>query len=134
MNRLEHLAQLLKQRHAVTRQITDIIGRPARIGHIGEHIAAEIFEIELAESAVHKGTDGVFRSGPLEGRTVNIKWYAKRESFLYIREDALPNYYLVLTGPQTEVMTSRGEARLWCIESVYLFDAQSLLPTLHTRG
>jgi len=134
MINLEHLAELIKQRNAIALQITDIIGRPAQIGHIGEHIAAEIFGIELAESVVHKGSDGVFRSGPLAGRSVNIKWYAKKENILDIREDALPDYYLVMTGPQTEVMTSRGEARLWCIEFVFLFDVQSLLPALKARG
>jgi hypothetical protein len=70
----------------------------------------------------------------LAGRSVDIKWYAKKENMLDIREDALPDHFLVLTGPQTEVMTSRGEARLWCIEFVFLFDVQSLLPALRTRG
>jgi len=134
MSNLENLAHLLKQRNVIAQQITDIIGRPAQIGHIGEHIAAEIFGIELAKSAIHKGSDGVFRSGSLAGKTVNIKWYGKLESILDIREDAVPDYFLVLTGPKSQVMTSRGEARLWCIEFVFLFEVAELLPSLRARG
>jgi len=134
MGKLEDLAALLRQRNTIANQITAIIDRPAQIGHIGEFIASEIFGRGLAGSAVHKGSDGVFNSGPLRGKTVNIKWYAKKENVLDIREDALPDYYLVLTGPQTKVMTSRSEARLWSIDSVFLFEARSLIHLLRARG
>jgi hypothetical protein len=132
-DKLERLAGLLKKRNAVASEITAIIRRPEQIGHLGEFIASEIFGIELAESAVHKGSDGVFRAGPLAGEAVNIKWYAKKENLLDIREDVPPNYFLVMTGPQSKVMSSRGEARLWSVESVFLFDAQDILSTLRQR-
>lgn len=131
---LERLAALLKQRNLVAQQITDIIGRPAQMGHIGEHIAADIFGIRLAKTVTHKGSDGVFESGPLAGKTVNIKWYGKMESLLDIREVAVPDFYLVMTGPESKSGTSKDESRLWCIESVFLFDAAELLPDLRVRG
>ena len=132
-DRLERLAGLLQKRNAVASEITTIIGRPEQIGHLGEFIASEIFGIRLADSAVHRGSDGVFAAGPLAGRTVNVKWYAKEESSLDIREDALPDHFLVLTGPRSKLVNSRGESRLWCIEFVFLFDAQVLLPLLKQR-
>jgi hypothetical protein len=44
------------------------------------------------------------------------------------------DYYLVLTGPATAALSSRGGIRPWCIESVYLFDAKQLLTELSSRG
>jgi hypothetical protein len=42
-------------------------------GHLGEWIAVQVLDIELEVSAVSAGIDGHFRSGPLQGRTVNVK-------------------------------------------------------------
>lgn len=130
---LQELAELIRRRNEIGREITALIGRPAQIGHLGEHIASEIFDIKLEESAVNKGFDGRFKSGSLAGRSVNIKWYAKREGALDIRPDAMPDYYLVLTGPKETSGTSRGEARPWLIEYVFLFEADSLVATLAQR-
>lgn len=101
MNNLEQLAELIRKRNALEREIKALIGRPAAIGHIGEYIAATVFDIALEESATQKGIDGHFTDGPLKDRTVNIKWYARREGLLDITPDGLPDYYLVLTGPKS---------------------------------
>jgi hypothetical protein len=66
------MADLIRRRNAAGQEITALISRPARIGHIGEHIASAIFGIALAESAVNKGFDGRFRSRPLAGRSVRL--------------------------------------------------------------
>ncbi|MCB7129428.1 MAG: hypothetical protein J3T61_07815 [Candidatus Brocadiales bacterium] len=134
MNELEELALLIHERNGIARRITDIIGRPAQIGHVGEFIASRVFDIKLEESAIAKGIDGVFRSGALAGKTVNVKFYAKFESILAVCEDGGPDYYLVLTGPRTKAMTSRGEARLWHIDFVFLFNEPILLQHLQDRG
>jgi hypothetical protein len=73
MDDLTQLADLIKKRNSLERQITALIGRPAQIGHIGEYIASRIFRIVLEESASHKSMDGRFSDGPLKGGTVNIK-------------------------------------------------------------
>ncbi len=93
------LADLIHTRNAVAEQITTLIDRPAEIGHVGEFIAAEVFDIALEESATNKGFDGRFRSGTLAGKTVDVKWYAKKEGLVDLRLEFLPDYYLVLTGP-----------------------------------
>ena len=131
---LAELARLIQERNVIASQITGIIDRPAQIGHIGEFIASKVFDIRLEESAVAKGIDGVFRSGPLAGSTVNVKFYGKLEGLLDIRRDAVPDYYLVLTGPRATALTSRGEARLWHIDSVFLFQGARLLAHLEDRG
>ena len=64
------LAELIRERNEVAWRITQLIGRPAQIGHIGEWIASRTFDIELEVSAVAKGIDGRFRSGPLQGKSV----------------------------------------------------------------
>ena len=77
---LRRLARLIKQRNEVERDVASIIERPMQIGHVGEFIASRIFNIELHESAVHRGSDGYFVGGPLDGRSVNIKFNGKNES------------------------------------------------------
>lgn len=134
MTELEKLATLIRERNAVCRRITTIIDRPAQIGHVGEYIASKIFDIQLEQSAVAKGIDGVFRSGPLARKTVNVKFYGLMESLLDIRQDAVPEYYLVVTGPRAKAMTSRGESRPWAIDYVFLFDGPRLVEHLRQRG
>src|SRR5258708_29709360 len=45
-----------------------------------------------------------------------------------------PDYYLVLTGPKSVAISSRGGVRPWGIESVFLFEAQRLIDALRLRG
>ncbi len=71
---LRQLADLIRARNASDRGIARIIGRPAPMGHIGEFVAAQVFDIAPEEAADHKGADGHFRSGPLAGRTVIVKF------------------------------------------------------------
>ena len=79
---LARAATLLRERNAIDVELARLIHRPMTSGHLGEWIAAQIFDIELEASAVAAGIDGRFRSGPLQGLTVNIKWYLKREGLL----------------------------------------------------
>src|SRR5208282_1931728 len=74
-----HIARLLSQRNAIDDTIAAVIQRPMTAGHLGEWIAAQVFGIELEQSAVTASIDGRFRSGPLQGCSVNVKWYLKQE-------------------------------------------------------
>ncbi len=136
MNRpeLERMAALIEERNAVDAEIAAITGRPVVAGHLGEWIAAQVFDIALEDSAVAKGIDGRFRSGRLAGRTVNVKWYAKREGDLDLVEDSGADFYLVLTGPRAAPVSSRGGTRPLRITAVYLFRIPDLLRELRTRG
>jgi hypothetical protein len=131
---LARLAALIKRRNALECEITDLIARPASIGHIGEFIASRIFNISLQHSASAKGIDGHFSDGMLKGRSVNIKWYAMREGLLDITPEFLPDYYLVLAGPRSAAMASRGRTRPWAIESVHIFNTATLIDQLRSRG
>lgn len=134
MTNLEKLARLIKDKERIKKEIASIIGRQAQLGHVGEYVAAHIFNVKLEESASHKGSDGVFKEGPLKNQSVNIKWYTKREGLLDINPNGIPDYYLVLTGPRTVAPSSRGTTRPWVIESVFLFDAKELIKVLEERG
>src|SRR5690242_670590 len=78
------LAGLLRVRHAIDDEVSKLIGQTPTAGHIGEVVAAAIFDIRLEISGVTAGYDGVLRSGPLIGQTVNVKAYAERTSLLDI--------------------------------------------------
>lgn len=131
---IEQIAGLLRERNAIDAKIAKIISRPMTAGHLGEWLAARIFRIELEPTAVTAAFDGRFTSGPLQGRRVNVKWYLKREGVLDMTKSETLDYYLVLTGPATAALSSRGGIRPWCIESVCLFDAKQLLTELSSRG
>lgn len=130
---LERLAELLKERNRVSSEIASLIGRPALNSHLGEYIASKIFDIELYESATHKGADGRFRSGPLRGKTVNVKLYGKKEGLLDISH-APADYYLVLTGPDSPPVSSRGGDRPLVIDQAFIFNMGNLLTELRVRG
>lgn len=98
LDELEQLAQLLAARDALDSRIAELVGRSARPGDVGEFIAARIFDLELATLATQAGYDGVFRSGPLAGKTVNVKTYGDVLGGLDIGAHPC-DYTLVLTGP-----------------------------------
>src|SRR6266542_98337 len=105
---VERIARLLHDRNSIDHEIAGIIHRPMAAGHLGEWLAAQVFDIVLEPNDVAVAIDGRFRSGPLTGRTVNVKWYLKRESLLDVSEAEVLDYYLVLAGPASAAMGSRG--------------------------
>jgi len=134
MNDLEKLASEIAKMNSIGDKISEITQRPATIGHTGEYIAAEIFDIELEETANAKGIDGRFRNGNMAGKTVNVKWYSKLEYMLDINPDALPDFFLVMTGPKALEPISKGGIRPWVIDYVFLFNAAELMIELSARG
>ncbi|MDA1358901.1 hypothetical protein O1R50_04665 [Glycomyces luteolus] len=126
---LKSIAMLLQARNEIEARIADIVGRPLVHGHLSDWIAAEIFDIELEPSASH-AVDGWFRSGPLAGRTVNIKHYTRVEGLLDLTDSDELEYYLVMTGPRAAARP--GAHRPWGIDHVYVFDAFELTQSLRT--
>lgn len=131
---LQSLAELIRRRNEIDTEIASLIGRPALNGHIGEWIASRVFDIQLEASASARGYDGRFRSGPLADKTVNVKFYAKREGVLDTNEHPHLDYYLVLTGPKAAAVSSIGTTRPPCIANVYLFDARQVRADQVKRG
>jgi hypothetical protein len=97
---LAELAALLRERNALDARLGRLLDRPASTGHIGEWIAARIFDIELETAANAAGIDGHSTTGPLASRTVNVKTYGKREGLLDMKSSSPLDYYLVFTGPK----------------------------------
>ena len=133
MEQMKRLAGLVMQKNRADGEIANAIGRPALPGHFGEFVAAKVFGIDLHDSAVQKDSDGVFGSGPLSGRTVQIKYYPKNESLLDIKVDGEEDFYLVLTGPRSAAVSSRGKTRPWVIEAAYLFESAPLTRRLTSK-
>lgn len=74
---LAHIAALLRERNSIDASIAKVIDRPVTAGHLGEWIAAKIFDIELEESATNQGFDGHFRSG-IASSVIRKHWDAAR--------------------------------------------------------
>lgn len=131
---LGRLAELIKSKNSIDNMIAAHIGRPALSGHIAEYVAAHIFDIELCATANQKAIDGTFRSGELAGKTVNIKYYGKKENLLDITPDDFPDYYLVLTGPKSQAVSSKGQTRPFLISFAFLFNGAEIISVLKSRG
>lgn len=134
MTELEQIAHLLRARNEIDAGIASVIDRPMTAGHLGEWIAAQIFDIKLEKNATTVAIDGHFRSGALVKKTVNVKWYLKNESLLDMTANPTLDFYLVLTGPPAPAVPSRGAVRPWRIDHVFLFDAHELLAEQQSRG
>jgi hypothetical protein len=129
---LRALSALLRVRHAIDDEIAALIGTTPTPGHVGEAVAAAVFDIELAASGVNPGFDGVFRSGPLAGRTVNVKAYAERTGLLDISPHPC-DWYLVLMGPP-RASSEKGRSLPFRVEQVFLFDIVALRASLVAAG
>ena len=129
MNEVRRVAELIRERNRVDAALSACIRRPALPGHLGDWIAARVFGIDLDHQVTAKGVDGRFA----DGRTVNIRWYPKRDNLVDLREDG-PDRYLVLTGPKAPADSSLGAVRPLVIEAVYLFDAAAVIAELRARG
>jgi hypothetical protein len=132
----ERLAQLLRQRNVIDADIAKLIGRPALPGHVGEFIAAEVFGINLHDSASKAASDGVFAQGRLAGKSVNVKLYGKVEGMLDlpVPGKAMADYTLVLTGPSSSTASSKGTTRPLVITAVYLFHTGDLVADLQAKS
>ncbi|GLY97778.1 hypothetical protein [Actinoplanes sp. NBRC 103695] len=128
---LAQLAGLLRERDAIDQRIAEMTGRSARQSDVGEFLAARVFDIDLAPSTIQAGYDGWFRSGPLRGRTVNIKTYGSAADGIDISSHGC-DYYLVLSGPPRRAGNARH--RRWSLASVYLLDSRRLLAEFAARG
>jgi hypothetical protein len=135
--KLGFLAEFIRIRNVADDSIAKLIGRPADSGAIAEHIAAVIFDIALHPNAVHKASDGRFRSGPYIDQSVNVK-YASQNSGLLDLVGSLnpvdhPDIYLVITGPRISTASSLKRVTPWVITDVYLFKAPQLVDHLRTQ-
>lgn len=131
---LTRLAELLRVKNAADAEIARLVGRPCQLGHVGEWIAGAIFDIQLHDSATDIGSDGVFLSGSWRGRSVNVKWYTRREGLDVHLGASPPDLYLVLAGPRGTATSSRGGSRPWVISSVYALDHNAVVAELRARG
>jgi hypothetical protein len=129
VNEVVRVAELIRERNRIDAALSACVRRPALPGHLGDWIAARIFGVELEPETTAKGVDGRFA----DGRTVNIRWYLKRDNLLDLREDG-PDCYLVLTGPKAPEESSLGAVRPLAIDAVYLFDAAAVVADLRARG
>jgi hypothetical protein len=125
-DRIRQVAELLQARNVIDEKISKIIHRPMLTGHLGEWIAEQVFTIGLESSATTRAIDGRFLSGPLKGRTVNVKWLSRRKGLLAVSASEKVDYYLVFAGPPAPPGSSRDISLPLGIESVYLFDARQL--------
>src|SRR6476661_6125780 len=138
MQDLTHLADLIRIRNYVNSSVSRIINHPAEVGHIAEFLMGEILDIELNAVANTKAIDGVFRSGSLAGKSVNVKYRAAQSRLLNLEEFLDPSlhahFYLSVQGPKSASKTSAGRELPFVIDSIYHFESTLLIPQLAKPG
>ena len=134
MDDLAQLAELIKTKNWVEAYISTLVSGTAQMPHVGAFIASRVFRIAPQDFASRPSVDGHFVQGPLAGRSVSIRWHPRREGVLDISPDSLPDFHLVLAGPEHRAALRVGAACPWLIASVHLFDALALVGELRGRG
>ena len=139
MQDLTHLADLIRIRNYVNNSVSKIIEGPAETGRIAEFVAAQIFDIDLAETFVNKAIDGWFRSPPaLACASVNVKYRSSSSKRLNIENSPdlnnHPHYCLALRGPKLLKGPASEKTLPFVIDSVFLFDSHELIPALVAEG
>lgn len=134
MSKLSRLAELLRAHNTVESNIANLLECEVDLGSVGGQIAATIFGIRLIPTSSPNGLVGIFTNQALMGKTVDVRWYPRREGFLSIHTDPAPDYTLVLAGPKLDPNEARALVNPWIITSVYLFRMPDLLNALRARG
>ncbi len=65
---------------------------------------------------------------------MNIKFYPKNDGLLSVSPESVLDYILVLAGPRSPAMSSRGQPHPAVIEAVFLFDAGKLITEFKSKG
>jgi len=133
MDDLAQLAELIKTRNWVEAYISTLVGGSTQMAHVGAFIASRVFRIAARDSASRRTIGGHFVQGPLAGRSVNVRWHPRPGGMLDISPDALPDFYLVLAGPESPPASREGAPRPWLIASVHHFDGLALVDELRGR-
>lgn len=135
MIQLEQLADLLRVFNSINHALSGLLERSANLGNISEIIASEILHIQLEERANHPVFDGTFSSGPLQGKTVNVKWRNEGVKAINMKDaDTLPDYFLALAGPHKSSIKTKSLYHPFAIKQVCLFEAVPLVQRLKKEG
>ena len=134
MSNLPRLAELVRARNTVESNIANLLECDVDLGAVGEKIAASIFGISFIPAATPGQSTGIFTSPTFANKTVDVRWYPRRENMLTIHTDPAPDYTLVLAGPRLDANETRTFVNPWIITSVYLFPMPELLNALRMRG
>ena len=108
---LAQAAALLRERNAIDVELAGLIHRLMTSGHLGGGLPRRSLTSNSEHQLLRQALMAVSRSGPLSGRTVNIKWSLKREGLLDMTESVALDYYLVLTGPPSPYRRQMGAVR-----------------------
>ena len=134
MEKIKEFAQLINQRNEIDYKIEDYIRWPAEKGHIAEWIASKAFPITLNNKGNQSEYDGVFNSGSLKGKRVDIKYLAVNNHIININNKLTSEVYLlVFTGPYEAAQSSRDKVRPFCISNIYLFNENELYMELKDK-
>jgi hypothetical protein len=133
-NNISSLAGLLQQRNGIDQRIAEIIGQAAEPQRIADAVADAVFDIEPAGGARYSR----FRSGPAVGKTVSVQYSFRQTGLLnlypYPKNADLPDYFLVLTGPDGTAIQYHHQTTPFTIAAAYLFDGIEIATELRYVG
>ncbi len=130
MGRINQLAEALGALNEIHRTISQLLGRSATSGNICEVIASEILYIQLEKRANHPVFDGTFTRGPLQDKTVNVKWRNEVVKTINMKDsNEQPDYFLSLVGPRKS-HAKETPYHPFAIEEVCLFETIPLIAFL----
>lgn len=108
----------LRRRRSADEELSRVLGQPVEGRNLCELIAARAMDIELEPSDREVGLVGIFRSGPLAGSRVSLRFHRHLEVLRPPKPEESCDYHVVLLGPPD---TSSPDL----LDSMYLFDTAS---------
>lgn len=132
--RLDELADLIRRKNAIDADIAAIVGRPAQMGHVGEHVAAEIFWHCARAFSINEVHRRLLRHGSLGGPVSQHQVVRETGGVAGSCAQLPPGLLPSDDRTQGPAMSSRGGVRPWLISHVFLFESTNLYDALDRTG
>jgi hypothetical protein len=120
-------ADALRRRRAADDDLSRILGRPVERWNLCELVTARALDVELELSSVEWGQVGVFRSGPLAGSRVSVRFYSSLEPLRPTGPEPPCDYHVAIKGPPDTRFPE-------LIHRIYLFEVAGIPEEIERRG
>jgi hypothetical protein len=117
----------LRRRRTADEDLSRILGSPVERWNLCELVTARALDVEVELSSAEWGQVGVFRSGPLTGSRVSIKFYSAREYLCPTGPEPPCDYHVAIKGPPDTRLPE-------LIHRIYLFEVAGLPEEMEGRG
>gem|GEM_PF-1480306 len=124
---LSDFADALRRRRAADDDLSRILGLPVERWNLCELVTARALDVEVELSSVEWGQVGVFRSGPLAGSRVSVRFYSAMEPLRPTAPEPPCDHHVAILGPPDTRFPE-------LIHGIYLFEVAWIFEEMERSG